>query len=132
MADKSLLDQIKLDESLRPICEKIVAFLEDKSGCGARVYKLPSARELRAAQVAPGENGRKRADQVFVRIRPKKDSIVLRRRKRYREGKPKEQGEIEIGPAFNDWEEMEKQLREWSYDPKTSKKPKAEYESGTA
>ena len=111
---------VGFDESVRGAFWKLIALIEAPAGCNAKVYRTPKMLQIRASHVAPGEDGTKKAKQVFAMIEPRKQpkSFVVRRRKHYSKGKPKHQRLIQIHPDFSDWAAVEGMLREWSFDPK--------------
>jgi hypothetical protein len=91
-ADNDIFSMVGFDESLRDPFHRICAFISSADGCHAGVYTPPNMGHMRAAHVLPGEGGRKIAKQFFPMVAPRKHKMVLLRRKRFRTGKPKEEG----------------------------------------
>jgi hypothetical protein len=130
MSDEDVFLKVGFDKEFEPAFRRICAFIRSIDGCNADVYKPPTLKEARAAHNPPAKSGKKKAQQVFLIIHRRKGAMLLRRRLRYRLGKPKDQQEIRVDSGFTDWAQLERTVREWSHDPKQSPKPKPERDFG--
>jgi hypothetical protein len=129
MAD-TLFQNVGFDDSLNDQFERIREFIETPAGCNASVYKPDNMHQARAAHIPPGVKGRKKAQQVFAEIRPRRNAIQVARRRTPRKRNPGARWQFWVDRGFNEWDALEKALKEWSLDPKPPKKPKAQYDYG--
>ena len=127
-ADNEIFSEVGFDRSLRDAFNRICALIACADGCNARVYKPPNMKQVRAAHFLPGDEGRKKAKQVFLKVLPHGREMVLERRYRMREVRPKEEWQMKVGANFSDWVGLEAKLKEWSHDVKGPKKPRTALE----
>jgi hypothetical protein len=130
MVEDSIFAKVGFSESMKAHFVRLANFIEDERGCNASVYKPPNMKEARAAHVPPIKSGKKKAQQVFLMIRPRRDALQLKRRDRNNQGKPKSQMIFTLTPDFSDWELLERTMMEWSLDPKQPRRPKDEWDYG--
>lgn len=129
-ADNEIFSMVGFDESLRDAFNRICAFIDSGDGCNAGIYKPPHMRQMRAAHVVPGEDGRKIAKQVILKVEPRIRGMVLTRRRRLRKVRQVHEWRIEADLNFSKWAELEARLKEWSLDVKGPTKPKTALEWG--
>jgi hypothetical protein len=105
MAD-NIFESVGFDKSLEDVFQRIRAIIESPDGCNAGVYKPVRMSQARAAHILPGAEGRKKAQQVFAEIRPRRSSIQVARRRNARSRNPGARWEITIDRNFSDWHDL--------------------------
>jgi hypothetical protein len=127
-ADNEIFSKVGFDPALRDAFNRICVFIRSEDGCNAGVYRPPKMKQMRAAHFLPDNEGRKKAKQVFLKAEARGHKMVLERRYRKREERPKEEWQREVGADFSEWAGLEAKLKEWSLDVKGPIKPKATLE----
>lgn len=130
MTADNVFTSVGFDKSLETVFQRVRNIIESADGCNGKVYKPPRMRQARAAQIAPGADGRKKAQQVFAVIDPRRGSMLISRRRKGRSQNPKAPWRVSVDAEFSDWAGLQKRLREWSLDPKLPRNPPVTREFG--
>lgn len=130
MTADDIFISVGFDKSLEPVFQQVRNLIESADGCDAKLYKPPIMKQARAAHIPPGADGKKKAQQVFAVIEPRRGSMLILRRRKGRSQNPKARWKIRIDSKFSDWDGLQKLLAEWSLDPKLPRKPKVTHDFG--
>jgi hypothetical protein len=130
MGDDNVFTSVGFNKSLEAVFQQLRNLIESTDGCNAKVYKPRGMKQARAAHIAPGADGRKKAQHVFAMIDPRKGSMLISRRRKGRSRNPKSPWRISLDSQFSDWDSLKRLLQEWSLDPKLPKKPKVSHDFG--
>lgn len=122
MKHDQIFKEIGYPESSRTTFNQLCNLIEAKDGgCNAHVYKPPKMKEARAALIPPGAKG-VRAWQVFARIKPTTEGLVITRPRRFCKGKAESECRVCLGSDGSGWDGAKSALLQWCLDPIEPKK----------